>query len=233
VGPVKGVLFDKDGVLFDFQKTWGAWTRGVLAEFAGEDQGLAQRLADVMDFDMETATFRPGSFVIAGTARQVAETLSAELPGWDPAALFDRLKHLTASAPQVEAVPLRATLMGLKARGLALGVATNDSEAAAKANIASADALDAFDFVAGSDSGFGAKPAPGMCLAFAEAMDLPPENLVMVGDSTHDMDAARAAGFGRVAVLTGVASAVDLAPHADVVLPDIGALGAWLDTQAA
>jgi len=51
----------------------------------------------------------------------------------------------------------------------------------------------------------------------------------MVGDSTHDMAAGRAAGFTCVAVLTGVADAVDLAPHADAVLPDIAALGAWLD----
>jgi phosphoglycolate phosphatase len=32
-----------------------------------------------------------------------------------------------------------------------------------------------------------------------------------------------------VAVLTGIAGAEELAPHADVVLRDIGALPAWLD----
>lgn len=228
---IKGILFDKDGVLFDFQKTWGAWTKGVIAEFAAGDAPLAQRLADALDFDAETAKFRPGSFVIAGTAQEVVDALSAQLPGWEPAALFIRLKDMTARAPQVEAVPLRATLAALKARGLMLGVATNDTETAARANIAGAEALELFDFIAGSDSGFGAKPEPGMCLAFAEAIALPPEALVMVGDSTHDMYAAKAAGFGRVAVLTGVATEPDLAPHADVVLPDIGALGGWLDTQ--
>ncbi len=31
-----------------------------------------------------------------------------------------------------------------------------------------------------------------------------------------------------VGVLTGIASHEDLAPHADVVLPDIGALPGWL-----
>jgi phosphoglycolate phosphatase len=35
-----------------------------------------------------------------------------------------------------------------------------------------------------------------------------------------------------VAVLTGVAGAADLAPHADAVLPDIGHLGAWIDGLA-
>ena len=55
----------------------------------------------------------------------------------------------------------------------------------------------------------------------------------MVGDSLHDLDAGRAAGMRPVAVLTGIARAGDLAPHAEVVLPDIGALPAWLDAQAA
>lgn len=229
---IKGILFDKDGVLFDFQKTWGAWTKGVIAQFAEGDAQLAGRLADALDFDAETGTFRRGSFVIAGTAQEVVDALSHELPDWDTGALFAHLKTLTAQAPQVEAVPLRPTLAALKARGLRLGIATNDTEAAARANVASVGALELFDFIAGSDSGFGAKPAPGMCAGFAQAMDLPAEALVMVGDSTHDMYAARAAGFGRVAVLTGVATQDDLAPHADAVLPDIGALGAWLDARA-
>jgi phosphoglycolate phosphatase len=32
-----------------------------------------------------------------------------------------------------------------------------------------------------------------------------------------------------VAVLTGIATAHDLAPHADVVLADISQLGQWID----
>jgi hypothetical protein len=50
----------------------------------------------------------------------------------------------------------------------------------------------------------------------------------MIGDSTHDLDCGRAAGMTTVAVLTGLADRDDLAPHADVVLPDIGSLPGWL-----
>ena len=127
------------------------------------------------------------------------------------------------------AVDLRPVLFGLRTRGLRLGVATNDSEEAALAQLRSANALDLFDMVNGSDSGFGAKPDPGMCLAFSDATGIAPEALVMVGDSTHDIRAGRAAGFTCVAVLTGVATEADLAPHADAVLPDIAALEDWLD----
>jgi phosphoglycolate phosphatase len=59
-------------------------------------------------------------------------------------------------------------------------------------------------------------------------MDLAPDRIAMIGDSTHDLVAGRAAGMITVGVLTGPATREDLAPHATVVLPDIGHLPAWL-----
>jgi phosphoglycolate phosphatase len=51
----------------------------------------------------------------------------------------------------------------------------------------------------------------------------------MIGDSLHDLHAGRAAGMAVMGVLTGPATEAELAPHADVVLPSIAALPAWLD----
>ncbi len=99
--------------------------------------------------------------------------------------------------------------------GLALGVATNDAEAPARAHLAAVGQEHAFDFIAGYDSGFGGKPGPGMCLGFAKAVGLVPEHVLMVGDSTHDLEAGRAAGMRTVAVLTGMAEAEVLAPIGD------------------
>jgi phosphoglycolate phosphatase len=53
----------------------------------------------------------------------------------------------------------------------------------------------------------------------------------MIGDSLHDLHAARAAGMTAIAVLTGLAARDSLAPHADLVLDHIGALPDWLDEQ--
>jgi phosphoglycolate phosphatase len=114
---------------------------------------------------------------------------------------------------------------------LKLGLATNDTEAPARAHLAGAGVLDLFDFVAGCDSGWGGKPAPGQLLAFAGRVGVDPARSVMVGDSLHDLHAGRDAGMKRAAVLTGIAEAAELAPHADVVLPDISHLAAWIDAQ--
>jgi phosphoglycolate phosphatase len=115
---------------------------------------------------------------------------------------------------------------------LKIGLATNDTEAPARAHLTAHGVLDLFDFVAGYDSGYGPKPGPGMCLAFARETGIDPARAVMVGDSTHDLIAGRAAGMRCVAVLTGIATAEELRPHADVVLRDIGGLGDWLDAIA-
>ena len=133
-----------------------------------------------------------------------------------------------AQAPLAPAVPLGPFLDGLRAQGLRLGVMTNDTEYGARAHLTAAGVLERFDFVAGFDSGHGAKPAAEPLLAFARAVKVDPARVVMVGDSTHDLIAGRRAGMACIGVLTGTALAGDLAPHADAVLPDIGHLPGWL-----
>ena len=54
------VIFDKDGTLFDFRASWGAWTHSVLAEFA-PDAAEARRLGAVLGYDPDTRTFTPTS----------------------------------------------------------------------------------------------------------------------------------------------------------------------------
>ncbi|WP_212524002.1 HAD family hydrolase [Actibacterium sp. MT2.3-13A] len=225
---ITGILFDKDGTLFDFQATWGAWAQSFLTEIAGGETARAAELGAAIGYGFEAGLFAPDSPVIAGTPDEAAELLLPLLPGTDPAALIARMNDAAARAPMREAAPLAALMTRLAGMGLKLGVATNDAEAPARAHLAAAGVDAHFDFIAGCDSGFGAKPAPGQLLAFAEVTGLAPASVLMVGDSRHDLAAGRAAGMGTVAVLTGPARAGDLADLADAVLPDIGHLPEYL-----
>lgn len=224
---IDGLLFDKDGTLFDFRISWGRWAAGFLASVA-TSEAHALELGRAIGFDAASLGFAPESPVIAATAADIAAALAPHLPGQSVATLTALIDETAGGAPMSEAVPLLPLLSGLRASGLKLGVATNDSEIPARQHLAAHGITDCFDFIAGYDSGHGAKPGPGMCLAFAGMLGLDPARVAMVGDSRHDLEAGRAAGMRTVAVLTGVAPASDLAPHADVVLPDIGALPGWL-----
>lgn len=225
---VDAVLFDKDGTLFDFEATWVAWARAFLLRVSGGDQAMAARLGRGIGFDLNRSRFATDSVVIAGTAGEVADALLPLLLDYDRPGLIRMLNEEAAQAPQAEAVPLAPLLDGLRAMGLRLGVATNDAEQPARAHLGAAGVLDRFDFVAGFDSGHGSKPEPGQLLAFADRMEVEPARVAMVGDSLHDLAAGRAAGMVTVAVLTGPATHGVLARKADIVLPDIGHLPAWL-----
>ena len=228
--PIRGLCFDKDGTLFDFAATWEEWAAAFLLRACDGDRTRAARVGRGIGFDLEQRKFAKDSIVIAGTAGEIGKLLSTYFPEMSEKALQDMLDEEASRAPQFPAVPLVPLLSQLRAAGLALGVATNDSEAPARAHLDGAGITEMFDFIAGYDSGYGGKPAAGQLLAFAQAVDLQPEMIAMVGDSTHDLRAGRTAGMRTVAVLTGAAEAEELAPFADVVLRDIGEIPAWLET---
>lgn len=226
---IKGIVFDKDGVLFDFKATWEVWTERFLLRVCAGDRGKAQKIGQTVGFDLDARQFEPGSVIIAGTLEEIRQALAPHMETGD--AFLDLLVEEASGATQVEVVPLRPLLMELRARGLRLGVATNDGYEPAMAHLDSVEAVDCFDFIAGYDSGFGAKPGPGQLQAFCAQTGLDPQACLMVGDSLHDIRAGQAAGMRTLGVLTGVATTEDLTPHAHAVLPDIGHIPAWLDAE--
>jgi phosphoglycolate phosphatase len=226
---ILGVIFDKDGTLFDFGATWGGWAASLLDDLSRGDRFLAEQMGKAIGFDIYAQTFGDDSPVIAGTPGEIAEYLLPFLPGSSPSSLISHMNILAAEAPQAEAVPLQPLLGRLRARGLRLGVATNDAELPARAHLESVGIADLFDFVSGSDSGYGAKPQPGMLLAFAKQMRLSPSSIAMVGDSRHDILAGRAAGMVTVAVVPDSNANDGLGSMADKVVSDIGELPGWIE----
>lgn len=230
--PIDALLFDKDGTLFDFAATWGTFGRTAVLGLANGDIQRAAELGQAIGFDLSANQYYSDSVVIAGTADEIAEALVPLLPGQSRGQIVEKLNKASAEAEQIQAVPLTSFLDGLRQDGLNLGVATNDGEAPAMRHLESVGIKDHFDFIAGYDSGYGFKPGPGQLLAFAKHVEVAPSRIGMVGDSLHDLEAGRAAGMITIGVLTGLATAETLAPLADVVLPDIGHIPAWLARQS-
>lgn len=225
---IKALLFDKDGTLFDFHATWSAWCGGFIVDVCDGNAQQIDDLAEIMDFDLESKKFRDSSTFIAGTIDMLIEPMHRVLSGWDREDLYYYILETASAAPQAPVVMLDPLLSGFRENGLKLGVATNDNEGPARAHLETAKVLHHFDFISGCDSGFGAKPDAGMLLGFCETVGLLPAEVAMVGDSTHDLHAGRAAGMVNIGVLTGPAKTEALAPYADIVLPSIGAIPEWL-----
>lgn len=228
---IKGIVFDKDGTLFDFNATWGAWTHEMIAAEAGDDPDKIETLANALGYDFEGGVFWPESIVIAETVDHIADALLEHLPEVSKKDLMTRMHNAAKKVPQVQAAPLWPLLNEIREMDILLGVATNDAEDNARAHLGEADVLDLFDFIAGYDSGFGAKPEPEQLIGFCTVTGLEPQDCIMVGDSTHDLNAGNAAGMRTVGVLTGPAQAYELQPFADVILNSIAELPQWIAQQ--
>jgi D-glycero-D-manno-heptose 1,7-bisphosphate phosphatase len=157
------------------------------------------------------------------------------------AVLFDRDGTLVVDVPyngdpaRVEPVPqARAALDLLRAAGIPAGVITNQSGIARGLITArQADAVNrrvdellgpfAVWQVCPHGPGDGCrcrKPRPGMVLAAAERLGVPPDRVAVVGDIGADVEAAAAAGAAAVLVPTPVTRA-DEVTAAPVVRPDL------------
>lgn len=228
---IRGLLFDKDGTLIDFNATWSVVMDRLLDELAPDAKTKAP-MGRAAGYDPETRRFMPGSAIAAGTVEDCVRLWANFRPDLELSHMIDRSEAIAAETVAGGAlVPVHeniAEIMAdLSASGYRLGVATNDSEAAARQHLEVAGILDAFEFIVGADSGHGAKPGPGMLLGFAEATGLDPTEIAMIGDSMHDIVSAEQAGM-RIGVLTGPALRADLEDAADIVLDSIAGLGAML-----
>ena len=234
IGPIRAILFDKDGTLVDFQRTWGPAAQAVMQHIAGGNRAAFERLVAASRFVEAEQRFLPDSPLIAEPTSVYGALWATALGRPANAEFFaeiDRLlcdattRHLTAIGDP------KALLTLLAARGYRLGMITNDAEITARAHARKLGLDKLLEFIAGYDSGFGAKPDPGPALAFAQAVGVPPSETAIIGDTVLDLATARAAGAIAIGVLTGLTPFAILAPRADAVLTSPAEFSAWLDSR--
>lgn len=231
--PIRAVLFDKDGTLLDYQRTWTPINREVALLAAGGDAALAETLLAIGGQDPRTGHVEPGSALAAGTHEEIAAAFAAHLGAATPPGLADSIASIFATSGARHAVLVAdavSTLERLARDGFVMGVASNDTWAGIRTSLGRhRGVLEHFVFLAGCDSGFGAKPEPGMVHAFAAATSIPAGAIAVIGDSQHDLEMARRAGAGlKIGVCGGTTPYQGLAGQADTVLDVLSELPALL-----
>jgi phosphoglycolate phosphatase len=230
---IKGVVFDKDGTLLDYNKTWVPVNRIIASLIAnGNKDVIAQMLSESGQDDV-AGTVSSGSLLAIGNNDQIAEAWQKYAPHHDVETIAELINNVGKSAATFTAKPvikLQETVLKLAKEGLKMGLATSDSYDGAIETLSPFNILDHFDFICGYDSGYGVKPGSGMVLGFCEETGVDPSEVVVVGDNAHDMEMAMAANvILRVGVLTGTSSEQELKDMADVVIPSISDLNAIID----
>lgn len=226
-----GLLFDKDGTLIDFDKTWSVIFFELARKAANGNEEKMRHLLECSGYNFEKQRFSGGGLLATGN---IYDMIELWYPGLSPEEQQEKIAEQTAySAGLVDdyLTPIEGvgkTLRVLKEAGFKLGIATNDSEQGARQNIERLGWDGLFDLILGFDSVEKPKPAGDQVQAFAAFCALSPDRIAMIGDNSIDMNAAHAGGAYAIGVLSGNGEREQLEPLANQVLYSVNDLPGWL-----
>lgn len=214
----KGIIFDMDGLIFD--------TEALV--YKGNQQA-ADSLA--IAYDKQTYLRYLGisdeEFV-----EKVHEDFDSEY-GFDKIAEFVRRAYENSEA--MFAAGLVALKPGVKellayldAQGITRILASSNNREAIGRLLEQADLVAEFPVVVSADDVTRAKPDPEIFLLAAEKLALPKENLLVLEDSKHGVNAAYAAEIPVIMVPDLLGPDEALAAKTAAVLPDLLAVREWL-----
>jgi phosphoglycolate phosphatase len=228
VASIKGILFDKDGTLIDFDRTWFGVADLMALKAANGSRSRADHLLIEAGYDFGARRFKADSVFAAGTN---ADLIALWYPGQSPSERqstieeYDRFVGENASAKPYGLPGVRDTIEKLHRQGYRMGVATNDSTRGAEQTLAALGMSQLFDAAYGYDAVANPKPAPDTVRAFCDLTGYKPAEVAMVGDNRHDMEMARAAGVGlAIGVLSGNGTRETLSPLADILIGSVADL---------
>ncbi|MGU3494114.1 HAD family hydrolase [Xanthobacteraceae bacterium A53D] len=232
---LKALLFDKDGTLVHFDRTWGPAAGAVMRALAGDDARMLRRLEEISEYLPDEQRFLPSSPLVAGSSAHYGPQWADCLGRAADQDFFSQIDRLFSDEGLKALTPLgrpRDVLAHFHGQGMKLGIVTNDAERNSRLQADALGLTPLLELIHGYDSGFGSKPAPGMITAAADTLGLQPDEMAVIGDSVHDLTAAHAAGARFILVRTGPAPVEHLYDVADLVVDSIDDLPARLAASA-
>ncbi len=125
-------------------------------------------------------------------------------------------------------VGIRELLEELRADQYLLGVATGKSRVGLDRSLNHHQIGHLFDETRTADESF-SKPHPGMLLELSDVTQVPTRRILMIGDTTHDLDMAANAGVDAVAVTYGAHPLETLKTSQSLaIVDDVPQLSQWL-----
>lgn len=193
---IEAILFDLDGLMVDSEPhsiaSWQAVLakRGVQFDQNALDSVLGQRV-------VETASTAIRLFHLPERPEDLAQE-KAEY----------QIAHLNGN---VQPMPgLIELLDWVDQSGLKKAVASSGLRRYIDAVLATTHVQDRFDVIISADDVINGKPAPDVFLAAARALNVPPENCLVLEDAPFGVQAAKAAGMMCFAVPNAHSHALDL-----------------------
>ncbi len=167
----------------------------------------------------------------------LGDAMTHILPGLDPARYQDvqaryRFHFLERDSATTLFPGAAETVAALHGSGYLLAVATGKSRRGLDRALVATGLKRYFHATRCADEGH-SKPHPGMLLGLMEELGIASERTLMIGDTTHDMEMAHAAGVSRLGAAYGAHAKDDLLGYAPVACVDnFDGLRRWLMQNA-
>ena len=170
---IRGIIFDKDGTLFDIQRSWSEWANVFVTKFSKKHDLEITKLADAIHFDLASSKFLKESIFVHGSVDEVVDAIFQLFPQIPKNAIHHGLFENSSDAKQVPLTDLHKLFSSLNA--ITFGLVTNDSEHNAVNHLKQHNLTQYFDMIIGYDSGYGSKPESGQLEAFLRKTNFYPK----------------------------------------------------------
>lgn len=222
-----GIFFDKDGTLVDLQYQFSQLMEGRLRfirpRLNGDGRFIEEKIAAAVGYDPGTGKVHPNGALGRSTRAQTMGVVIRvlEKQGYDQDNAEEIARDAFDEADQ--SLPLDALirpthgaltlLASLEDQGIPLVCLTNDTRARTEKVFELMGIREYFDLILGADDAENPKPDPYIFFKACESLDLEPREVLMIGDSSDDMEMARRAGAGwAVRIVSEDEDAEDLSP---------------------
>lgn len=224
----KGIIFDKDGTLLDFDAFWVKVSVVAMREFLNEMGAAPVDVSEILTaFGVRDGRTDTNGVLCKGTYEQMGQIVYDILMKHGISVSQDVVTCRVEAAYQqnAEAGEVRPTcpdlvevLTGLKSKGLKLAIVTTDQPHITNQCLEKLGIGRLFDRIYTDDGQTPTKPHPHCAWDFCREFGLNREQVVMVGDTLTDMSFAKNAGIMGVGLAADDRAKAELLPYADTVI---------------
>lgn len=223
---IKGILFDKDGTLIEFNALWIQVTSNIVQHLLQKYQVSANYYEPMLaELGIkQDGTLMKNSLIASETLYDTAQVLAPYVQQ-DVTLLYKELDHLyftETKKHQDTIIPIgdvQLLFKQLHNKGIRIGIVTADQYNVTTFTLQKLCIMPYIDFVATADT-YAKKPAPDALHAFCQQYALTPDEVIHVGDTFVDMQFGQQAQQA-VGVLSGTSDLATLQQYGPTVLPSI------------